>query len=95
LMEIKKILSVFNVYLLIFERLLKSFLGRLFEDYQLIIEGLLKRLLKRVEGLDEKITPFSLPTFYPPRVIQALDPPFLLSEPFIHGPNLKNQPICF
>ena len=42
LMEIKKILSVFNVYLLIFERLLKSFLGRLFEDYSKIINWLLK-----------------------------------------------------
>ena len=93
-MEIKKILSVFNVYLLIFERLLKSFLGRLFEDYQMIIIGLLKRLLKSGEGSDEKITPFSVPTFYPPRVILASDPPFFLSEPFIHGPNLKNQPIC-
>ena len=42
----------------------------------MIIDKIIKWLLKKGEGSDEKIDPFSVPTFYPPRVIQASDPPF-------------------
>ena len=69
LMEIKNILSVFTVYLLIFERLLKSFLGRLFGDYSKIINWLLKDYWKDYwkggRGQMKKLPPFLYRHFTP------------------------------
>ena len=64
---------------MIIERLFEDYskiIGRLLEDYWMIIDKIIKWLLKKGEGSDEKIDPFSIPTFYPPRVFQASDPPF-------------------
>ena len=81
LMEIKKILSVFNVYLLIFERLSKSFLGRLFEDYSKIINWLLKDYWKdywKGGGVRWKNYPLFDTDILPPEGDPGLGLPFFL-----------------
>ena len=99
LMEIKKILSVFNVYLLIFKRLLKSFLGRLFEDYSKIINWLLKDYWKDYwkggRGQMKKLPPFQYQHFTPKGWSRPRTPHFFCLNHLYMDPIWKiNRFVC-